>query len=84
MLNYTFGIDLDTIGESNYSVYNQIGYAGGPINLSVDGPGQIFSTELSGKLTCLVIHNGNPVIEEEGCLLEQGFNPSGDQDVSQT
>lgn len=84
MLNNTFGIDLDIIGESNYSVYHQTGYRVGPIDLSIDGAGQIFSTEGGGKLVCLAIHNGNPVIKQEGCLLQDGFDPVGDQDVPQT
>lgn len=84
MLNYTFGIDLDTIGEANYSVYHQLGYRVGPINLSIDGLGQIFSTEFGGKLICLALHNGNPVIKMAGCLLQDGFDPAGDQNVSQT
>jgi Rieske Fe-S protein len=83
MLNNTFGIDLDTIGQANYSVYHQMNYSVGPINLSIDGPGQIFSTEMSGKLICLALHGGNTVIKQDGCLLEDGFDPSGDQDVSQ-
>jgi hypothetical protein len=83
MLNYTFGINLDSIGEDNYSVYHQTGYRVGPINLSIDGLGQIFSTEVAGKLICLALHGGNPVVKLEGCLLQDGFDPSGDQDVSQ-
>jgi hypothetical protein len=72
MLNNTFGIDLDTIGQANYSVYHQMNYSVGPINLS-----------MSGKLICLALHGGNTVIKQDGCLLEDGFDPSGDQDVSQ-
>lgn len=75
MLNYTFGVDLDSLGEENYSVYHQTNYQVGPINMYVDGSGQIFSTEVGGKLICLVIHNGNEVVKMEGCLLEDGFNP---------
>jgi hypothetical protein len=78
MLNYAFGIDLDSIGEANYSVYHQMGYRVGPINLSIAGTGQIFSTEVAGKLICLALHGGNEVIKMEGCLLEDGFDPSGD------
>lgn len=84
MLNYTFGIDLDTIGEENYSVYHQTNYSVGPINLTITGGGQIFSTEMGGKLICLALHGGNPVIKQEGCLLQDGFDPLGEQDVSQT
>lgn len=83
MLNVAFGINLDTIGEANYSVYHQMGYRVGPINLSIAGAGQIFSTEMAGKLICLALHSGNTVIKEEGCLLEDGFDFQGDQDVSQ-
>jgi hypothetical protein len=74
MLNFTFGIDLDTIGEENYSVYHQSNYQIGPINLYIDGTGEIFSTEIGRKLICLVIHNGNPVIKQEDCLLVDGFS----------
>jgi hypothetical protein len=84
MLNFTFGIDLDTIGESNYSVYHQTSYQVGPINLSIAGTGQIFSTEITGKLICLALHGGNQVIKDQGCLLQDGFEPAGDQDVSET
>lgn len=83
MLNRTFGIDLDTIGQANYSVYHQTGYRVGPINLSIDGSGQIFSTEIAGKLVCLALHGGNSVIKMAGCLLQDGFDPVGEQDVSQ-
>lgn len=75
-LNYTFGIDLDEIGEANYSVFHQTGYQVGPINLYIDGTGEIFSTETGGKLICLAIHNGNQVIKEEGCLLQDGYSPT--------
>ena len=72
-LNYTFGIDLDSIGESNYSVMHQKNYSVGPINLYVDGTGQIFSTEIGGTLICLVIHNGNEIIKQDDCQLENGY-----------
>lgn len=75
-LNLTFGIDLDELGESNYSVYHQTNYQVGPIELYVDGDGQIFSTETGRKLICLVIHNGNTVVKSESCLLVEGFSPS--------
>jgi hypothetical protein len=76
-LNYTFGINLDELGEENYSVYHQTGYQVGPINIYVDGTGEIFSTEMGGTLICLVIHNGNPVVRMEDCKLEDGYSPSG-------
>lgn len=75
-LNNTFGVDLDALGETNYSVYHQTNYQVGPIELYIDGDGQIFSTEAGGKLTCLVIHNGNPVVKSDDCLLQEGFNPT--------
>jgi hypothetical protein len=84
ILNQAFGISLDDIGESNYSVYHQTNYLGGPLNIYVDGFGQIFSTERSRRLTCLVIHNGNPIIKEENCLLIDGYESTGDLNVSQT
>ncbi len=74
-LNYTFGVNLDEIGAENYSVYHQMGYKVGPINMYIDGTGQIFSTEASGKLICLVLHDGNQVIKKDDCLLVEGFNP---------
>ena len=74
-LNYTFGVNLDEIGTENYSVYHQLGYSVGPINMHINGSGQIFSTETTGKLICLVLHNGNDVIKNDGCLLVEGFNP---------
>ena len=83
MLNYTFGIDLDKIGEENYSVYHQPDYQVGPINLYIDGTGEIFSTESGRKLICLAIHNGNPVVKQEGCQLRDGFDSSEDSNVSQ-
>lgn len=72
-LNYTFGIDLDSIGEENYTVMHQSNYSVGPIHISIDGPGEIFSTEIGGTLICLVIHNGNPIIRAEECQLEDGY-----------
>ncbi len=75
-LNNTFGVDLDSLGESNYSVFHQMNYQVGPINMYIDGDGQIFSTEAAGKLVCLVMHNGNPVVKSDQCLLQDGFSPS--------
>lgn len=72
-LNYTFGVDLDTIGDVNYSVMHQKNYSMGPIDIHIDGGGQIFSTEIGRTLICLVIHNGNKIIQQEGCQLEHGY-----------
>jgi hypothetical protein len=86
MLNQTFGVDLDQLGESNYSVYHEENYQGGMISLYINGNGNgsIFSTQMSSRLICLVIHNGNPVVLMEGSLLVEGFSPSGDGNVPQT
>jgi hypothetical protein len=72
-LNFSFGINLDEIGTENYSVYHQIGYQSGPLNLDINGAGQIFTTQTNGTLICLVLHNGNEVVKNEGCLLQDGF-----------
>jgi hypothetical protein len=73
MLSRTFSVDLDSLGEENYSVYHLDNYQGGPVFIDVEGGGRIFSTEMGGRLICLVIHEGRKVIKTEGCKLEDGF-----------
>jgi hypothetical protein len=73
MLNRTFGVDLNSIGDENYSVYHLDNYQGGPVFIDVEGGGRVFSTEMSRRLICLVIHEGRTVIKTEDCKLENGF-----------
>ena len=70
-LNNWFGVDLDEIGEANYTVWNQLAN-GAPIGVQVEGA-QLFSTELSGKLIVLGIHNGETVTFSEDCELVEGY-----------
>lgn len=71
-LNKWFGVDLDAIGESNYTVWNQPA-DGSPIGIQVEGA-QLYSTELGGRLIVLGIHNdGETVALSEDCALVEGY-----------
>ena len=71
-LNKWFGLDLDDIGEANYTVWNQLA-DGSPIGVQVQGMVELHSTEQGGKLIVVGIHNGEEVTLSEDCALVVGY-----------
>ena len=71
-LNKWFGVDLDSIGEANYTIWNQLA-DGSPIGVQVQGA-RLFSTERGGRLIVLGIHNdGETPTLSEDCALVEGY-----------
>ena len=71
-LNKWFGLDLDGIGEANYTVWHQLAN-GAAVGLQIQGSVELHSTEQGGKLIVVGIHNGEEVTLSEDCELVVGY-----------